>query len=122
MDKIVSTICRARGVITICRARGGHLVLCHLYYAQYLRLRPDLVTPYIVEKGVAHHVAPYTTEKSQSHRGILLKGHRGFSGEVTRSQPNFRQSQIVTPVAAISIAPIGVTTLCNGIIIDTIMM
>ena len=25
----------------------------------------SLVIPYIVEMGVAHHVAPYTTEKSQ---------------------------------------------------------
>ena len=77
----------------------------------------------------AHCIAPYTTEKSQSHRGflpksrihhgILLKsqGHGGFSGRVTRSQPNFRRSQIVTPVAAVSIAHIGVTTFHPLIII-----
>ena len=46
--------------------------------------------PYIVEMGVAHHVAPYTIEKSQIHCGILPKsqGHGGFFGAVTRSQPN----------------------------------
>ena len=83
-----------------------------LVYAQYLQLRPGLVTPYIAEMGVVHRVAPYTTQKSQSHSGFLSKsqGHGGFSGEFTQSQPNFRQSQNVTPVAAVSIAHIGVTT------------
>ena len=38
--------------------------------------------PYILEMGVAHPVAPYTTEKSQSHQcGFLPKSqcHGGFS-------------------------------------------
>ena len=57
----------------------------------------------------------HTTEKSQSHRrflpksqshcGILPKsqGHGGFPGEVTRSQPNIRLSQIMTPVTAVKV-------------------
>ena len=70
---------------------------------QYLRLRPGLVTQYIAEMGVAHRVAPYTTE---SHRGILPKsqGHRGFFGVTAK----FWRSQIVPPVAAVNIAHIGV--------------
>ena len=32
---------------------------------QYLRLQQGL------EMGVAHHIVPYTTEKSQSHRGVV---------------------------------------------------
>ena len=75
--------------------RGGH---------SYTTIRNtygcDWVTPYFVEMGVAHHVAPYTTEKSQSHCGFLpqsqshsgilpkSQGHGGFSGEVIQSQPN----------------------------------
>ena len=51
---------------------------------QYLQLRPGLVTLYNTEMGMA-----------------------------TRSQPNFKLSQIVIPVAAVSIAHnIGVTTPC----------
>ena len=74
-----------------------------------------------VEMGMAL----YTTEKSQSHHGFLPKsqyhcrillmsqGHGGYSSEVTRSQPNFRQPQILTSVAAVSIAHnIGVTSPC----------
>ena len=68
-----------------------------LVYAQYLRLRPGLVTPYIVEMSVAHRVALYTTEKSQvnvdfclSHKVMMkfCQTHRGFFGVVTRSQPS----------------------------------
>ena len=91
---------------------------------QHLGLRPGLMTPHIADMGVAHRITPYITEKSQSHRrylpksqshhGILPKsqGHKGFSGKVTRSQPNFRWSQIVTPVVTVSIVHIGVTTPC----------
>ena len=52
---------------------------------------------YIVKMGVAHCIAPYTTEKSQSHRGFLPKyqSHRGilpksqrFFSAVTTSQLN----------------------------------
>ena len=52
---------------------------------QYLQLQPGLVSPYIVEMGVAHRIAPYTTESHcgffcLSHSGILPKsqGHGGF--------------------------------------------
>ena len=71
--------------------------------------------PIYWEMGVAHRIAPYTTANSQSHCGILPKsqGHGCFSGRVTRSQPNFMRSQTVTPVAAVSIVHIGVTTPCD---------
>ena len=39
-------------------------------------------------------------------------GHRQFSGVVTRSRTVFGRSQIVTLVAALSTACIGVTTPC----------
>ena len=62
------------------------------------------MTPYIVEMGVVHHIiAPYTTEKSQSHRGFLLKSPWNFA-EVTG---------LCHTVIAVSIAHIGVTTPCN---------
>ena len=41
-----------------------------------------------------------------------VTGHRQFSSAVTRSQAVFGRSQIVTPVAALSTAHIGVTTPC----------
>ena len=42
------------------------------------------------------------------------QGHRQFSSAVTRSQAVFGRSQIVTPVAALSTAHIGVTSPCKG--------
>ena len=80
------------------------------------------MTPYIVEKGMAHCIALYARERSQSHhgplpnspshRGILPKsqGYIGFSSKVAQSEPNFRLSQFVTLVTAVGIAHIGVTT------------
>ena len=49
-----------------------------------------------------------TVEFYRSHRVTDV-----FSGRVTRSQPNFRRSQTVTPVAAVIIVHIGVTTPCD---------
>ena len=70
------------------------------------------MTPYTADVGVAYRNTPYTTEKSRSHGGFLRRsqGHRQFSSAVTRSQAVFGRSQIVTPVAALSTAHIGVTT------------
>ena len=44
----------------------------------YLRLRPGLVTPYIAEMGVAHHIALYTTEKSPWIFAEVTGSHRFF--------------------------------------------
>ena len=57
--------------------------------------------------------SPWILPKSRSHCRILPKsqGHGCFSCKVTQSQPNFKQSQIATPVATVSIVHIGVTTL-----------
>ena len=46
-------------------------------------------------------------------RGHQQYGHWQFSGVVTRSQTVFERSQIVTPVAGLSTARIGVTTPCT---------
>ena len=64
--------------------------------------------------GGCRCVTPYTTKKSRSHSGFLRRsqGHRQFSSAVTRSLAVFGRSQIVTPVAALSTAHIGVTTPC----------
>ena len=69
-------------------------------------------TPYTVDVGVAYRITPYTTKKSRSHGGFLRQsqGHRQFSSAVVRSLAAFGRSQIVTPVAALSTAHIGVTT------------
>ena len=81
-----------------------------------LRAATGIVTPYTADVGVAYRNTPYTTEKSRvrSHGGFLRRsqGHRQFSSAVTRSQAIFGRSQIVTPVAALSTAHIGVTTPC----------
>ena len=70
------------------------------------------ITPYTADVGVAYRITPYTTKKSHSHGGFLRRsqGHRQFSSTVTRSLAVFGRSQIVTPVAALSKAYIGVTT------------
>ena len=70
-------------------------------------------SPYCSEKSQSQHGF---LPKSRSHRVILAKsqGHGGFPGKVTRSQPNFRRSQTVNLVAAVSIAHIGVTTPCGN--------
>ena len=62
---------------------------------------------------MAYRITPYTTKKSRSHGGFLRRsqGHRQFSS--LRSQAVFGWSQIVTPVAALSAAHIGVTTPCD---------
>ena len=80
----------------------------------YLELRPAIVTPYTVDVGVAYRITPYTTKKSRSHGGFLRRsqGHQQFSSAVTRSLAVFGRSQIVTPVATLSTAHIGVTTPC----------
>ena len=69
-------------------------------------------TPYTVDVGVAYRITPYTTKKSRSHGGFLRQsqGHRQFNSAVVRSLAAFGRSQIVTPVAALSTAHIGVTT------------
>ena len=85
-----------------------------------LRAATGIVTPYTADVGVAYRNTPYTTEKSRSHGGFLRRsqGHRQFSSAVTRSQAVFGRSQIVTPVAALSTAHIGVTTPCWIISVD----
>ena len=65
------------------------------------------MTPYIAEMGVAHCIALYSTEESQSHHGILPKSQ---GDGVFSSTTEYRQSQIVTPVVAVSM---GVTTPCS---------
>ncbi len=84
-----------------------------------LRAATGIVTPYTADVGVAYRITPYTTKKSHSHGGFLRRsqGHRQFSSAVTRSQAVFGRSQIVTPVAALSTAHIGVTTPCGGTLI-----
>ena len=80
-----------------------------------LRAATGIVTLYTADVGVAYRITPYTTKKSRSHGGFLRRsqGHRQFSSAVTRSQAVFGRSQIVTPVAALSTAHIGVTTPCS---------
>ena len=71
---------------------------------------------YTADVGVAYRITVYTTKKSRSHGGFLRQsqGHRQFSSAVTRSLAVFGRSQIVTPVAALSTAHIGVTTPCES--------
>ena len=73
--------------MTVTDAQGVVTRICTI-----LTAATGLGDPYIVEMGMAHHIAPYTTEKSQSHVEFCHKvtGSRRFSGEVTRLQPNFR--------------------------------
>ena len=78
-------------------SRGSHS------YVQYVWLQPGLVTLYIAEMGVAHCVALYTTEKSQTESRevfpVRLCGHSQISA-------------VITLVTAVRIAHIGVTTPC----------
>ena len=80
------------------------------------------MTPYTADVGVAYCILQkshaVTEDFCHGHwvTGSLAawsRGHWQFSGVVTRSQTVFERSQIVTPVAGLSMARIGVTTPCT---------
>ena len=109
-DQVLTTSTAERGINWLIRTYGQGVVTP--ISTVYLELRPAIVTPYTADVGVAYRITPYTTKKSHSHGGFLRRsqGHQQFSSAVTRSQAVFGRSQIVTPVAALSTAHIGVTT------------
>ena len=66
---------------------------------------------------VAYLITLYTTKMLHSHGRFFQwsQGHWQFSSVVTWSQAVFGQSQAVTPVAALSMALIRVTTERKGL-------